>query len=111
MAAYFRRSRRAQVLLCFPLLGAATGAALAPGDGLLAIQAVLFALMAFAVAMTLAVLYAFWLPAGSAYNVDAVLGVMVDGLDREIDERAAAIEVRFFCASLFLVPRAPLLFL
>ena len=63
----------ALVLIAFPLLGAATGAAVQPGDGLLQVQAVLFGLMTFTVAVTLAVLYAFWIPAGSAYNVDAVL--------------------------------------
>ena len=84
----------ALVLIAFPLLGAATGAAVQPGDGLLQVQAVLFGLMTFTVAVTLAVLYAFWIPAGSAYNVDAVLGVMIDGLRREIDDRRAAIRDR-----------------
>ena len=36
-------------------------------------------------------LYAFWMPAGSAYNVDAVLEVMIDGLRAEIDERERAV--------------------
>lgn len=79
------------VLGAFPLLGAATGAAVAADDGLLGVQATLFALMTFAVSLTLLLLYAFWRPTGSAYNVDAVLGVMVDGLSREIDERSAAV--------------------
>ncbi|KAJ1446090.1 hypothetical protein M885DRAFT_472941 [Pelagophyceae sp. CCMP2097] len=67
------------VLITFPLLGAATGVAVAPGDGLLQVQALLFSLLTFAVALTGAVLYAFWLPSGSAYNVDAVLDVMAQG--------------------------------
>ena len=45
------------VLAIFPLLAAATGAAVAPEDGLLRVQAVLFGLMTFAIAVTLAVLY------------------------------------------------------
>ena len=40
-------------------------------------------------------LYAFWMPAGSAYNVDAVLEVMIDGLRAEIDERERAVEDAF----------------
>lgn len=75
------------VLLTFPLLAAATGAAVAPGDGLMAVQTTLFSLMAGAVSLTFCLLYAFWLPTGSAYNVDAVLNVMVSGLEREIRER------------------------
>ena len=78
------------VLVIFPLLGAATGAAVAPGDGLLQVQAVLFGLMTFAIVLTLDVLYAFWLPAGSAYNVDNVLAVMIDGLEAEVEDRLAA---------------------
>ena len=45
--------------------------------------------------VTLAVLYAFWMPAGSAYNVDAVLEVMIDGLRAEIDERERAVDDAF----------------
>ena len=45
--------------------------------------------------VTLAVLYAFWMPAGSAYNVDAVLEVMIDGLRAEIDEREQAVDDAF----------------
>ena len=37
-------------------------------------------------------LYAFWMPAGSAYNVDAVLEVMINGLREEIDERERAVD-------------------
>ena len=48
-----------------------------------------------AIAVTLAVLYAFWMPAGSAYNVDAVLEVMIDGLRAEIDERERAVDDAF----------------
>ena len=111
------------VLAIFPLLAAATGAAVAPEDGLLRVQAVLFGLMTFAIAVavcveiiylrralhaieheprprghtqvTLAVLYAFWMPAGSAYNVDAVLEVMINGLRAEIDERERAVDDAF----------------
>ena len=83
------------VLAIFPLLAAATGAAVAPEDGLLRVQAVLFGLMTFAIAVTLAVLYAFWMPAGPAYNVDAVLEVMIDGLRAEIDERERAVDDAF----------------
>jgi len=83
------------VLAIFPLLAAATGAAVAPEDGLLRVQAVLFGFMTFAIAITLNVLYAFWMPAGSAYNVDAVLGVMIDGLRAEIDERERAVDDAF----------------
>ena len=79
----------ALVLCLFPLLAAATGAAVAAGDGLLEVQAVLFALMTFAIALTLDLLYAFWVPSGSAYNVDGILRVMVAGLDAEIDDRLA----------------------
>ena len=45
--------------------------------------------------VTLAVLYAFWMPAGSAYNVDAVLEVMINGLREEIDERERAVDDAF----------------
>ena len=79
----------ALVLCLFPLLAAATGAAVTAGDGLLEVQAVLFALMTFAIALTLDLLYAFWVPSGSAYNVDGILRVMVAGLDAEIDDRLA----------------------
>ena len=35
------------------------------------------------------------MPAGSAYNVDAVLEVMIDGLRAEIDERERAVDDAF----------------
>mmetsp|Transcript_17222 Transcript_17222/g.22394 ORF Transcript_17222/g.22394 Transcript_17222/m.22394 type:complete len:105 (-) Transcript_17222:49-363(-) len=38
-------------------------------------------------ALTLRLLFAFWTPTGSAYNVDAVLAVMVAGLQDEISDR------------------------
>ena len=43
------------VLAIFPLLAAATGAAVAPEDGLLRVQAVLFGLMTFAIAVAVCV--------------------------------------------------------
>ncbi|KAJ8614249.1 hypothetical protein CTAYLR_001090 [Chrysophaeum taylorii] len=75
-------------LAVFPLLAAATGAA-AADPSLIKVQAVLFGFMASSVALILRLLYAFWIPTGDAYNVDAVLAVMVQGLEAEIQERKA----------------------
>lgn len=73
-------------LAVFPLLAAATGAAEAD-PSLIDVQAVLFGLMTAAIVILLRIMYAFWVPTGSAYNVDAVLSVMVAGLEAEIQER------------------------
>lgn len=75
-------------LAVFPLLAAATGAA-ESDPSLIDVQAILFGLMTAAIVLILRILYAFWIPTGSAYNVDAVLGVMVKGLETEIQERKA----------------------
>ena len=75
------------VLAIFPLLAAATGAAVAPEDGLLRVQAVLFGLMTFAIAVTLAVLYARWMPAIRHTHRSRVLGA-IDGLRADTRGRA-----------------------
>ena len=76
----------AAIELCsFPLLGAGTQTI--GGYNILTVEGVLFGIMTFGIVMTLRVVGELWRPAGGAYNVDAVLRVMVRGLEQELDER------------------------
>jgi len=76
----------AAIELCsFPLLGAGTQTI--GGYNILTVEGCLFGIMTFGIVMTLRVVGELWRPAGGAYNVDAVLGVMVRGLEQELDER------------------------
>lgn len=53
------------------------------------LQGGLFGVATFAVVMTKMVLGELWRTKGGAYNVDGVLGVMVRGLQKELEERTA----------------------
>lgn len=76
----------AAIELCsFPLLGAGTQTI--GGYSILTVEGCLFGIMTFGIVMTLRVVGELWRPAGGAYNVDAVLSVMVRGLEQELDER------------------------
>ena len=62
-------------LVSFPLLGAGTQTL--GGYNLLSVEGCLFGVMTGGIVMTLRVVGELWRPAGGAYNVDAVLSVMV----------------------------------
>ena len=73
------------MLITFPLLGASTVV-----DGaynIMTVEGCLFGMTTFAITLTKMLMRELLRPAGGAYNVDAVLGVMVKGLERELDER------------------------
>ena len=73
------------MLITFPLLGASTVV-----DGaynVMTVEGCLFGVTAFAITLTKMLMRELLRPAGGAYNVDAVLGVMVRGLERELEER------------------------
>jgi len=69
----------------FPVLGAGTQTI--GGYGILTVEGCLFAIMTFGIVLTLGVVGELWQPAGGAYNVDSVLGVMVEGLEEELQQR------------------------
>ena len=86
----------------FPLLVSVGGAAAAAAssssatsilysgelfNNVMTLQGGLFGVATFAVVMTKMVLRELWRTKGGAYNVDAVLRVMVRGLQKELDER------------------------
>ena len=76
------------MLITFPLLGAASIQAAKEGaKSVLTVEGCLFGVTAFAVTLTKMLVGELLRPAGGAYNVDAVLGVMVRGLEKELDER------------------------
>ena len=56
-------------------------------NNVMTLQGGLFGVATFAVVMTKMVLRELWRTKGGAYNVDAVLRVMVRGLQKELDER------------------------
>lgn len=60
---------------------------------ILTVEGCLFGVMTFGVVMTLRVVGELWRPAGGAYNVDAVLSVMVKGLEEELDARVSGTTV------------------
>ena len=82
------------MILSFPVMvgvgGAASNAGLLyawRGYNVMTLQGFLFGVATFAVVMTKMVLGELWRAKGGAYNVDAVLRVMVRGLERELEER------------------------
>ena len=77
------------MLIAFPLLGAASveAAAAEGAKSVLTVEGCLFGITAFAITLTKRLVGELLRPAGGAYNVDAVLGVMVRGLEKELDER------------------------
>ncbi|KAJ8610485.1 hypothetical protein CTAYLR_007760 [Chrysophaeum taylorii] len=79
-------------LSAFPLLSA--GAAQTDGNGVLVVEAGIFALMAAAVVLTLGVVLQLWRPSGSAYSVDDALSVMLAGLADELADRRAGLAPR-----------------
>jgi Protein of unknown function (DUF4239) len=72
-------------LVSFPLLGA--GTQYIGGYKLLTIEGVLFGIITFGIVLTLRVVGELWRPAGGSYNVDAVLSVMISGLEEELKAR------------------------
>jgi hypothetical protein len=72
-------------LSSFPLLGAGTQAI--GGYKILTVEGILFGVMTAGIVLTLRVVGELWRPAGGAYNVDAVLSVMVRGLEEELAGR------------------------
>jgi len=74
-------------LVSFPLLGAGTQTI--GGYNILTVEGCLFGIMTFGIVMTLRVIGELYRPGGGAYNVDAVLAVMVKGLEEELTDRLA----------------------
>jgi hypothetical protein len=72
-------------LVSFPLLGAGTQSI--GGYNILTVEGILFGVMTTGIVLTLRVVGELWRPAGGAYNVDAVLSVMVRGLEEELEAR------------------------
>jgi Protein of unknown function (DUF4239) len=72
-------------LISFPLLGAGTQSI--GGYKILSVEGILFGVMTGGIVLTLRVVGELWRPAGGAYNVDAVLSVMVSGLEEELKAR------------------------
>jgi hypothetical protein len=72
-------------LMSFPLLGAGTQTI--GGYNILTVEGVLFGVMTAGIVLTLRVVGELWRPAGGAYNVDAVLSIMVRGLEKELQAR------------------------
>ena len=67
--------------------GHAEAAAAQGAKRVLTVEGCLFGVTAFAITLTKRLVGELLRPAGGAYNVDAVLGVMVRGLEKELDER------------------------
>ena len=77
-------------LSSFPVLGAGTQTI--GGYNILTIEGSLFAIMTFGIVLTLNVVGELYTGSGGAYNVDAVLQVMVKGLDEELETRMKDID-------------------
>lgn len=75
-------------LISFPLLGAGTQSV--GGYKILTIEGILFGVMTGGIVLTLRIVGELWRPAGGAYNVDAVLSVMVSGLEQELKARMSS---------------------
>lgn len=78
-------SLAAVVLSTFPLLGA--GVQTLGGMGILNVQSIYLTFIVFGISLTMGVINELRKPAGGVYNVDAVLNVMVGGLEEELDGR------------------------
>ncbi|KAL7460254.1 hypothetical protein ACHAXS_000716 [Conticribra weissflogii] len=78
-------------LSSFPVLGAGTQTI--GGYNILTIEGVLFGIMTFGIVLTLNVVGELYVGSGGAYNVDSVLGVMVKGLDEELEVRLRDVAV------------------
>ena len=72
-------------LSSFPVLGAGTQTI--GGYNILTVEGCLFGIMTFGIVLTLNVVGELYVGSGGAYNVDSVLGIMVKGLDEELEER------------------------
>ena len=77
-------------LSSFPVLGAGTQTI--GGYNILTIEGCLFGIMTFGIVLTLNVVGELYVGSGGAYNVDSVLGVMVSGLDEELETRMRDID-------------------
>jgi len=77
-------------LSSFPVLGAGTQTI--GGYNILTIEGGLFGIITFGIVLTLNVVGELYAGSGGAYNVDAVLGVMVQGLDEELETRMKDID-------------------
>jgi Protein of unknown function (DUF4239) len=85
-------------LVSFPLLGAGTQTL--GGYNLLTVEGILFGVMTGGIVLTLRIVGELWRPAGGAYNVDAVLSIMVSGLEEELRARMTASAGRSAAAKL-----------
>ena len=74
-------------LLAFPLLGAGFSDSYVEGEGILALQSLLFANLAGAHILVLRIIQELWLSAGGVFNVDEVLQQMAFGLEEELAAR------------------------
>lgn len=79
-------------LISFPLLGAGTQTI--GGYNLLTVEGVLFGVMTAAVVGTMRVVGELWRMAGGAYSIDAVLKVMVSGLEQELVARQQGLVIQ-----------------
>jgi len=85
-------------LSSFPVLGAGTQTI--GGYNILTIEGSLFGIMTFGIVLTLNVVGELYVGSGGAYNVDSVLGVMVKGLDEELETRMKDIDEDVFSKAL-----------
>jgi len=74
------------------------------GYNLLTVEGVLFGVMTCGIVLTMRVVGELWRATGGAYNVDAVLSVMVSGLEEELNARMSGSKVY---ASSLKAPSAP----
>jgi len=75
------------VLVTFPLLGAAMSTATLHNRSIMTVEGCLFGILVWSVVMTKRVTRELWKSKGGAYNTDAVLGIMVRGLEEELHKR------------------------
>lgn len=68
------------IVFTFPLLSLSS-------TTFLGIERILFGILVFSITITKRVMTELWRPAGGAYNVDAVLQIMIKGLESELKER------------------------
>ena len=77
------------VLSSFPILGA--GVQVIGGDNILHVQSVYFAIMVFGIVIALGIINELRKPVGGIYNTDALLSVMTQGLEEELELRISGL--------------------
>ena len=77
------------VLSSFPVLGA--GVQVIGGDNILHVQSFYFAIMVFGMVTALGIINELRKPVGGIYNTDALLSVMTQGLEEELELRISGL--------------------